>query len=123
MPTQFGRIGLALDATETTETDIGDIVVPQGASRITGICAACALETGTAGDGTLGHARLSFSGSGELTGIPTAIVCMEELGGGYTAKFVDVDIAVKEFATIACYMTLTIAQGGACYGQVCLRFE
>lgn len=121
--TQFARIGLALGATETTETDIGDIEVPLGATRITGISAACALETGTAGDGCVGYARLDYQGAGVIEGVPVDIVCMEELGGGYTAKFIDCNIGVTELMKVACYMTLSVAQGGACYGQVCLRFE
>lgn len=123
MGTQFGRIGLALGATETTETDIGDITVPTGASRITGICFAVALETGSAADGCVGWGHLEFSGAGDLDGIPAAIVCMEELGGAYTPKMIDCSIEVKENQKVACGATLSVAQAGACYGLCCLRFE
>lgn len=121
--TQFGYIETALGATETTETDLGDITVPVGASRITGICAACAIATGTAGDGCVGRSRISFAGSGEIDGVPTAIAVMEELGGAYVAKFTPVNIPCTALQKIHCYMTLSIAQAGACTGLICLRFE
>jgi len=123
MATQFGYKATALGATETTETSLGDITVPTKASRITGICAACALETGTATEGPLGHARISYSGSGELDGIPVAIVCMEELGGAYEPEFTPVNLPVTSLSKIKCYMTLTTTQTGTAHGMVILRFE
>ena len=123
MPTQFGHKSTALGATETTETDLGDITVPSGASRITGISAAIVLQTGTAAEGTLGHVRLSYSGSGDLEGIPAAIVVSEELGGSYTPKFTPVNLPVKELTKIGCYATLTLAQTGTAHALVSLRFE
>jgi len=123
MATQFGYTNLALGATETTETDIGDITVPKGASRITGICGAVALETGTAADGGVAWGHLEFTGAEDLDGIPAAVVCMEELGGSYTPRFIPCNIPVKEDATIACGMTMSVAQGGTCHGLMCLRFE
>lgn len=123
MATQFKKVGLALGATETDETDIGDIVVPSGASRITGVYFAVALETGTATEGTLGVGTLSFTGSQELDGIPASIACMEELGGSHIAQFIKCNIPVKELTTISCGAYLTKAQTGAAYGLCCLRFE
>jgi len=123
MATQFAYISTALGATETTETDLGDITVPSGASRLTGVCAACALQTGTATQGPLGHAKLSYSGSGDLDGIPVAIVCMEELGGAYEPEFTPCNCSVTPLTKIEAYMTLTVAQTGTCHGVISLRFE
>ena len=123
MPTQFAYKGSALGATETTETDLGEATVPTEATRITGICAAVALETGTATEGPLGHARISYSGSGDLDGIPVAVVCMEELGGAYEPEFTPVNLPVVPLTKIKCYATLTAAQSGAAYGLILFRFE
>jgi len=123
MATQFGHISTALGATETTETSLGNIKVPSGASRVTGICAAIVLQTGTAAEGTLGHVRLSYSKSGIIDGIPTAIVVSEELGGSYTPKFMPVNWGVVALTNIACYATLTLDQTGTAHALICLRFE
>jgi len=123
MPTQFAYKNTALGATETTETDLGELTVPSKASVLTGICMAVALQTGTAADGAAGHGRLSYSGSGQLDGIPTAIVCLEELGGSYVPKFIPVNCPVEPLTKIKAFATLTVAQGGTCNCLVCLRFE
>ena len=125
--TQFKYVGLALGATETTETDLGDIEKPEGATRITGIKAACALEEGTAGDGCLGHARMRWSGGPVIEGIPVDIVVDQSLGvHPYSiTEMIDVNIPVNigTSGKIHCFMTLTVAQGGACFGAIYLRFE
>lgn len=123
MPTQFAHKSTALGATETTETDLGEVTVPEGASEITGISAAIVLQTGTAAEGTLGHARLSYSKSGDLEGIPCAIVVSEELGGSYTPKFTPVNLPVTPLTKIKCFATLTLAQTGTAHALICLRFD
>ena len=125
MPTQLKYVSADLGATETTETDLGDITVPIGASRITGICACCALETGSSGDGCLGIATLKYTGAPELDGIPVNLSSMEDLGqpGAATPRFQPVNIPVPPLRQIGCYMKLTIAQGGTARGQIHLRFE
>lgn len=123
MATQFGYVSTALGATETTETDLGTITVPVGARRVTGICAAVVLQTGTATEGTLGHARLTWSQAGEMDGIPCAIVVSEELGGSYTPKFTPVNWNVVAQSKIKCYATLTLAQTGTAHCVISLRFE
>ena len=123
MATQFGSKNAALGATETTETNLGTITVPKGASRITGISAAVVLETGTATEGTLGHARLSFTGAQDIKGIPCAIVISEELGGSYTPRFTPCNIPVSELTDISCFATLTLAQTGTAHALISLRFE
>ncbi len=123
MTTQFGFKNSALGSTETTETNLGTIKVPKGARVITGIAAAVVLETGTATEGTLGHARLSFTGAQEIKGIPCAIVISEELGGSYVPQFTPCNIPVDALTDISCYATLTLAQTGTAHALVCLRFE
>jgi len=123
--TQFAHIASALGATETTETDLGTIDVPFGASVITGICASCAVETGTTAEGMLAWARMSFPGSGILDGIPVALSSMEDLGvpGAAVPEFMPVNIPVQEKIPIKCFMTMTLAQTGTMHGKVALRFE
>ena len=123
MATQFGHVSTALGSTETTETDLGDITVPSKAGRITGICAAVVLQTGTATEGTLAHVRLSYSGGGEIVGIPTAIVVSEELGGSYTPKFMPVNLPVVALTKIHVFATATLDQTGTAHALVSLRFE
>lgn len=123
MGTQFGHISTALGATESTETDLGDITVPSGASRITGISAAIVLQTGTATEGTLAHARLSYSGSGNIQGIPCAVVVSEELGGSYTPKFTPCNLPVTALTKVSVFATATLDQTGTAHALVCLRFE
>jgi len=124
MPTQLKYVSADLGSTETTETDLGDIEVPIGAGRITGICACCGLETGTSGDGCLGIATLKFTGAQELDGIPVNLSSMEDVTtGAATPRFQPVNISVPPLRQIGCYMKLTIAQGGTARGQVHLRFE
>ena len=123
MPTQFAHKQTDLGATETTETDLGELTVPEGAHQITGICAAIAIQTGTGGDGAAGWLRISYAKSGDLDGIPVAIVVMEELGGAYVPKFIPVNLPVTPLSKIKLFATLTIAQGGTCTALTCLRFE
>lgn len=125
MATQFGYTDLALGATETTYTDIGDITVPEGASRITGICAEIAQETGYAAAGMLGVAKLEFQGAEELDGIPVNTVGTVDTGQVfYVPEFIPVNIPVIKNRPIACAIKETIAQTGTTqHGKICLRFE
>lgn len=123
MATQFAHKQTDLGATETTETDLGEITVPTKATRITGICGAIALQTGTAADGAAAWLRMSYSGSGDLDGIPMAVTCMEELGGAYVPAFTPVNLPVTPLSKIKIFATMTLAQGGVCTALVCLRFE
>lgn len=123
MATQFGFISTAFGATETTETDLGDITVPSGASKITGISAAAVAQTGTAAEGFLAHARLSYSGAGNITGIPMAVIVSEELGGSYTPQFTPCNLPVTALTKVSVFATATLAQTGTVHGLVCLRFE
>ena len=123
MGTQFGNISTALGATETTETDLGDITVPSGASRITGISAALVAQTGTAAEGFLGHCRMTYSKSGTVEGVPMAVIVSEELGGSYTPQFTPCNLQVTALTKVSVFATATLAQTGTIHSLVCLRFE
>jgi hypothetical protein len=123
--TQYEYIDAQLGATETTYTDLGDITVPDGASRITGICMEEAAELGYATEGQLGIGKLEFQGSAQLEGIPVAYVQSTATGQVfYRPAFIPVNIAVDEKTVIAVGMKLTLAQTGQTHhGKCCLRFE
>ena len=126
MTTQYDFTDLALGATETDYTDIGDIKAPVGASRITGICAENAQETGYTTLGCLGIAKLEWTGAGQIDGIPVAIVAAVATGQVfYKPVFVPVSIPIIGGHTeIACSVKLTLAQTGTTqHGKICLRFE
>jgi len=123
MATQFAHKQTDLGATETTETDLGEITVPEGARVITGICGAIALQTGTAADGAAAWLRMSYAKSGDIDGVPLAITCMEELGGAYMPVFTPVNLPVTPLSKIKLFATMTLAQGGTCTALICLRFE
>ncbi|MBA7534785.1 hypothetical protein ES705_27034 [subsurface metagenome] len=126
MTTQFDYGCSQLAATETDFTPMATITAPIGASRITGICAEVAQETGYATMGFLGIAKLAFTGSEELEGIPVNSVASVDDGQVfYKPKFIPVNIPVVGGLTpIVPSIKLTSLQTGATqHGKVCLRFE
>lgn len=126
LATQFKYTDLALGATETDYTDIGDITAPLNCSRITGICAEVAQETGYATMGCLGIAKLEWTGAEEIDGIPVHTVASIDDGQVfYQPEFIPVNIPVSGgFTEIECSIKLTIAQTGTTqHGKICLRFE
>ena len=125
LPIQYKYVDKQLGATETTYEDLGDIEVPLGASRITGICAEVAAELGYTTLGQLAIAKLEYTGSGELEGIPVNYVQPTATGQVfYIPEFIPVNIPVTVSRIIACYMKLTVAQTGQTFhGKVCFRFE
>lgn len=61
MATQGDCVYLALNATETTETDLGTITIPaQGVSRIVGVWGELMQPTATAGETCSGFFKLKF---------------------------------------------------------------
>jgi len=126
MATQFVSIDGQLGATETTHTDLGDIDVPVGASRITGICAELGCELGYTTIGFLAWAKLSWTGSGEMDGIP-ASYCQSTATGQvfYIPEFIPVNIPViGGHTTVMCEMRTHVALTGQTqHGKICLRFE
>ena len=126
MGTQYDSIDLQLGATETTYTDLGDITAPVGANRITGIAAECAAELGYATEGQIGVAKLEFTGSEELDGIPVSYVQATATGQVfYRPQFIPCNIKITGgITTIACAIKLSVAQTGQTHhGKICLRFE
>lgn len=124
MATQLKKASSALGATETDYTDLGDIVVPKGASRITGILAIAIIDEGTATEGAIGVAKIEFTGGGEYDGIPCATIMIIDVGhANFTPEFTPVNIPVPTNRAIACYIKMTLAQTGACSGILHLRFE
>jgi len=124
MATQIKQVNTSLGATETTYTDLGDITVPVGASRITGVCAIAAITKGTATEGALGVCKLEFTGGPELDGIPTAMAMVIDIGhADLVPAFLPCNIPVPPNRDIACYIKLTLAQTEDCDGIVSLRFE
>lgn len=125
MGTQYESVDLQLGATETSDTDLGDITVPDNASRITGICMEVAAELGYATLGCLGIAKLEYQGAAQLEGIPVNY-CQSTATGQvfYIPEFIPVNIPVSAKTVIAVAMKLTVAQTGQTYhGKCCLRFE
>lgn len=123
-------INLALGATETTYTDLGDITVPGGVSKIVGIQAIAVIETGTAGEGAIGMVRLTSENVDALN--PFEFLCpafhgpagtLADQGIQANVPILPVDIDVKEKDVIMVEMKLTIAQTGACEGAVGFLFE
>jgi len=124
MGTQFKYVSLDLGATETTYTDLGDITVPIGASRITGICMCAATETGTTAEGYLAIGKLEYIGAPALDGIPVNLSSMEDVTtGAATPRFFPVNIPVPTQRVINPYIKTTLAQTGTVRGQCHLRFE
>jgi len=102
MGTQILKAGLALGATETTYTDLGDITVPKGVSRITGICAIAVIEEGTAAEGAIGVAKLEWTGAPELDGIPCATTCVIDVGQiPLVPEFTPVNIPVEPYKILS----------------------
>jgi len=126
MSAQYDFIDSQLGATETTNTDLGDIKAPIGASRITGICAELACELGYTTIGFLAIAKLSWTGCGEMDGIPVHYVQSTASGQiFYQPEFIPVNIPIVGGHTdIKCEMRTHVALTGATqHGKVCLRFE
>ena len=126
MAAQYDFIDLQLDAAENVDTDLGDITAPIGASRITGICAELACELGYTAIGFLAIAKLSWTGCGEMDGIPVNW-CQSTATGQvfYQPKFIPVNIPIVGGHTkIMCEMRTHVALTGQTqHGKVCLRFE
>jgi len=125
MGTQYEETNLQLGATETDYTDIGDITVPDGATKITGICMEVAGETSYATMGYLGVAKIEYQGAAQIEGIPVHIVHAVATGQVfYVPEFIPVNIRVDAKTIIAAAIKLTVAQTGTTiHGKCCLRFE
>jgi len=127
--TQSDFIEEALGATETTETDLGDIDVPsKGVSRIVGLYGVATIQTATAAEGTDGYYRLAFKSVPGVYRFPATIYqgaagTLATQGAAHQPQIIPVNIPVPPNETISCYMALALAQTGTCRGRVGLIFE
>lgn len=119
----------ALGATETTETNLGEITIPtQGVTRIVGIYGIATLQTTTAAEGTAGSFRLGFSTVAGIFKFPTTIFqgaagTLASIGQAQAPQIIPVDIPVPANETVTVYMTLNLTQTGTCRGMVGLIME
>lgn len=125
--TQGDFIRTALGATETTETSLGAINIPAGGvTRIVGIYGTCSVETPTSGQGGVADFRLAFKTVPGSFKFPAAVAygpltsASSAMGLPY---IIPVNIPVPQLETVNCFMTLEIAQTGACVGTVGLIME
>lgn len=129
MPTQGDLVENDLGSTETTETDLGDITVPNtGVSRIVGIYGLACIETSTAGETTVGQFRLDFGTVAGKFKFPAQVTygaagTLASNADQASPKIIPVDIPVPPSEVIGCYMTLNQAQTGNCHGQVGVIYE
>lgn len=125
---QADFVELALGATETTETSLGTVTIPNtGVKRIIGVYG---VDHGveTTGEEASGYFRLQFktvpgtfkfpaqvfnAGAGTLVG-PAS---------GFDPKIIPVDIPVPPNESVTCYMAQFVASTGARRGVVGLLME
>lgn len=129
MPTQGDYAEGALGATETTETSLGTITIPAtGVTRIVGIYGIATIETSTAAQGAAGGFRLAFKTVSGTFKFPATIFqgpagTLAGIGPDQKPSIIPVDIAVPANETVTVYLTLFLAQTGACRGMVGVIFE
>jgi len=117
-------VTLALGATETTETDLGDITIPVNGGTVIGVWGIVSNATPTAAEGYQGFFRLASAD----VDIAPAKFPLSLVGGvadsfDFTPVIIPVNIPVRGKATIECYAVLSLAQTGACVGAVGLIWE
>ncbi len=129
MPTQGDFKQGDLGATETTETDLGDITIPaSGISRIIGVYGQVMIETGTAGEGSLGEFRLSFSTVAGTFKFPAQVFngpagTLADQGAGFDPKIIPVNISVPSNEVVGCFARLNQVQTGDVHGMVGVIME
>ena len=126
--TQADYVELALGATETTETNLGNITVPSaGVRRIVGVYGVLQEITTTAEQG-VGYFRLAFKTVAGVFKFPATTFhapagTLASPGWTYEPKIIPVNIEVPANETITCYMATFVAATGACRGMVGVIFE
>lgn len=119
----------ALGSTETEETNLGTLTVPQGVSRIVGVYGVAVIETATAGEGAAGTFRLDSEDiSLSPAKFPAQVVygpagTLADNASAFEPKIIPVNIPVTGGARINAYMKLTKAQTGSCHGLVGVLYE
>jgi len=128
MTTQGDSIEAALNATETTETSLGNVTVPLGAKTIVGVYGIANVLTTTA---ELASGKFRFvpaAGAGGKFVFPLQVNqgpagTLASPGFGNVPTIWPVSIPVRENDSLACYAVLDVAQTGACRARVGFVFE
>lgn len=128
MKTQSDLVELALGATETTETKLGTISIPNtGVTKIVGVYG---IDHGveTTGEECSGYFRLAFKTVSGTFNFPAQVL---NAGAGtlvgpaseHSPKIIPVEIPVPPNETIDCYMAQFVASTGARRGTVGIIME
>ncbi len=130
MATQGDRVYAALNATETTETLLGTITIPNGVNKITAILAKIMQPTTTVAEQISGYVRLAFSTVAGRFKFPAQPVrgpagTLADAGNVGPHSWIPVNIPVPQNGseTVAVYMTGDLALTGTCTGEVSLLME
>jgi len=124
MATKGDFVENALGATETTETEVGTITIPQGVSKIIALYGDITIQTTTAAEGAVGFIRLDSSDlSLAPAKFPARIVqgaagTLAGIGPDSTPHLIPVDIPVTGSARVVCYAATELAQTGTCRGRI-----
>lgn len=128
MPTQGDQVYSALNATETSETKVGTITIPNGVRRISGVYGLLMQPTATAAETVSGFFQLKFSTVAGKFKFP-ATSCHGPAGtlaanAHYgDAKIIPVDIPVQPNELADCYMTANKALTGTGEGMIGVIME
>jgi len=127
MTTQGASVEAALGATETTETALGDVTVPLGAKKITGVYGIANVLTTTA-ELASGKYRFVSGTQGGTFSFPLQINqgpagTLASPGFSNAPYILKVDIPCREQDKLSCYAVLDVAQTGNCRARVGFIFE
>lgn len=126
--TQGDSIEAALNATETTETSLGNVTVPLGAKNIVGVYGIGNVLTTTAEIASGKFRFVQAAGPGGKHIFPLQVNqgpagTLAAPGWSNKPEIIPVSIACRENDTIACYAVLDVAQTGTCRARVGFIFE
>lgn len=126
--TQADYVELALGATETTETKIGTITIPNtGVKKIVGVYGIGQALTTTA-EIAVGYFRLAFKTVSGTYKFPLTIFqgpagTLASPGWMMEPKIIPVDIPVPPNESVDCYAALFVAQTGSCRAMIGVIME
>lgn len=126
MATQGDVVYLALNATETTETQLGTITVPTaGVKKIVGVYGTLMQPLATSGESVSGFFRLAFTTISGKFKFPAQPLAGAAAAGviSQAPSIIPVDIPVPPNETITCFMTANKAFTGTGEGMVGVIFE
>lgn len=124
--TQGDRVYLALNATETSETKVGTMTVPIGATKIVAISGQLMQPTGTNGEMVSGQFRIQPQQTGGQFKFPAQVVAGQGAVGAlaaYEPKWIPCNIPVREKDSIDCFVTADVALTGTGTGSVAVVYE